>query len=61
MTAKISKAQLEVWEWKEKAYSLIKDLPKEEQIKFILQQTKDIVERLKARKKTKKSTSPPVS
>jgi hypothetical protein len=60
MTAKISKAQIEVWEWKEKAYSLIKDLPKEEQIKIILQQTKDIVEQIKARKKLNKSTSSPI-
>lgn len=54
MTAKISKAQLEVWEWKEKAYFLIKELPKEEQIKFILRQTKETVERIKAKKKQKK-------
>ena len=51
MKTKISKAQLEVWEWKEKAYELIKDLPKDKQIDFILSQTKEIVERIKANKK----------
>lgn len=51
METKISKAQLEVWEWKEKAYQEIKDLPKTEQLKYILSQTKETVEMLKEKKR----------
>lgn len=51
METKISKAQLEVWEWKEKAYQEIKDLPKAEQLKYILSQTKETVEMLKEKKR----------
>ncbi len=51
METKISKAQLEVWEWKEKAYQEIKDLPKAEQLKYILSQTKETVENAKSKKK----------
>ena len=39
MEAKISKAQIEVWEWKEKAYNQIKNLSSKERIQFILLQT----------------------
>ena len=46
MEAKISKAQVEVWEWKEKAYEQIKNLSKEERIKFLINQTKEIVTRI---------------
>jgi len=35
MEHKVSKAQLEVWEWKEKAYEEIKDLPLGERINYI--------------------------
>ena len=47
MKTKTSKAQLEVWKWKDRAYELIKDLPEEDQIPFILAQTKDVVEELR--------------
>jgi hypothetical protein len=50
MEAKISKAQLEVWEWKEKAYEEIKHLPTSEQINFIHEQTKELVEKIKKKK-----------
>lgn len=53
METKTSKAQLEVWEWKEKACNLIKDLPKEKQIPFIIESTKETVEWLKERKREK--------
>ena len=53
METKTSKAQLEVWEWKEKAYNLIKDLPKDKQIPFIIESTKKTVEWLKERKRKK--------
>lgn len=50
MEAKVSKAQLEVWEWKERAYEQIKNMSKEERIKFILAQTKDLAARLKRKR-----------
>ena len=36
MKTKDSKAQLEVWEWKQKAYEEVKNLSLHEQIKFIV-------------------------
>lgn len=50
MEAKISKAQTEVWAWKDKAYEQIKGMSKQDRIKFILAQTKDLAERLKKKK-----------
>jgi hypothetical protein len=50
MESKTSKAQLDVWEWKEKACEEIKHLSTSEQIKFIHEQTKELVERLKKKK-----------
>lgn len=56
MESKISKAQLEVWEWKERAWQEIKDLPKEEQLPFVLSQTKDTVAMIREAK-AKRQTS----
>ena len=50
MEAKISKAQTEVWEWKEKAYNQIKHLSPKERIRFILLQTKELVDKIKLAK-----------
>ena len=50
METKESKAQLEVWEWKEKAYEQTKNMTKEERLKFILSQTREMVLRLKHKK-----------
>jgi hypothetical protein len=47
MKAKISKAQLEVWEWKEKAWLQIKDMPLQKGIEFILEQTKPLADEIK--------------
>lgn len=46
MKTKISKAQLEVWEWKEKAYAKIKDLPKGEVLKYIIDDTKGLEKKI---------------
>ena len=51
MEAKVSKAQLEVWEWKEKAYAQIKDMPLEKAIEFIIQQAKPVAEELDKKRK----------
>ncbi len=50
MESKISKAQLEVWEWKEKAWQETRNLPKEEQLPFILSQTQETVAMIQAAK-----------
>ena len=47
MEAKISKAQTEVWEWKEKAFQEIKSLDAKEQLKLVHQQTKNLLEKIK--------------
>lgn len=44
MELKISKAQLEVWQWKEKAYEEIKDLPLEERIPYIQKKAKAVLD-----------------
>ncbi|MCU0445316.1 MAG: hypothetical protein MUE85_10395 [Microscillaceae bacterium] len=53
MKNKESKAQLEVWEWKEKAYEQVKHLPVGKRITFILEQTKATVEQIKQKKAEK--------
>jgi hypothetical protein len=47
MEAKISKAQTEVWEWKEKAFHEIKSLDAKEQLKLVQEQTKNLLEKIK--------------
>lgn len=49
MKAKISKAQLEVWEWKEKAYQEMKHLSTLEQMNLIHEQTKVLADNIKKR------------
>lgn len=51
METKVSKAQLEVWEWKEKAYEEMKHLSTREQIRYIHDQTKELADRLRLKKK----------
>jgi len=53
MKAKVSKAQLEVWDWKEKAYNQIKDMSLEKGIEFIMQQTKQLADDLRKKRKGK--------
>ena len=50
METKISKAQLEVWEWKEKAYQEMKHLSTLEQMNLIHEQTKYLVENIRKKK-----------
>ena len=53
----VSKAQLEVWEWKEKAYEEMKHLTTNEQMKLIHEQTKELVERIRGKRNTLNSIS----
>ena len=51
---KVSKAQLEVWEWKEKAYEEMKDMTSQERLKYLHEQTKDLVDQIKKARQNKK-------
>lgn len=51
METKISKAQLSVWEWKEKAYEEVKHLPIMEQMRIIHERTKQTVAQINKNKK----------
>lgn len=56
MEAKISKAQLSVWEWKEKAYEEIKHLPIKEQMKIIHERTEETIKQLMKKKQKNKAS-----
>ena len=43
----ISKAQIEVWDWKNSLYEEIKDIPDSQKIDYIHKKTTETIERLK--------------
>jgi len=47
MTSKTSKAQLEVWKWKEALSEELKRIPRNERLRYIREKTKPVVEKLK--------------
>ncbi len=52
METKISKSQLDVWEWKEKAYQSVEHLPNiMEQLAMIHKRTNDTIEKIVDRQK----------
>jgi len=51
----ISKAQLEVWEWKEKAAASVVQLPVGERVQFIMERAKKTSEKLLQQQKTSKT------
>jgi len=57
MEVKISKAQLAVWEWKEKAYEEVKHLPIVEQMRLIHEQTKKTVAQINMAKEAVRPTT----
>lgn len=57
MEVKISKAQLAVWEWKEKAYEEVKHLPIAEQMRLIHEQTKKTVAQINSAKEAVNPTA----
>jgi len=61
METKISKAQLSVWDWKEKAYEEIKHLPIMEQLRIIHENTRQTVEQINNKKAAKITTTLPAS
>lgn len=54
MKTKDSKAQLEVWDWKQKAYEEVKHLSLHEQIKFIVAAAQPLTDAI--REKTRKNS-----
>lgn len=50
METKVSKAQLSVWEWKEKAYEELKHLPILEQMRIIHERTQETINQIKINK-----------
>ena len=46
----ISKAQMEVWEWKEKAFRDLEKIPEEKRIEYILKKTQNTIARIKKKK-----------
>ena len=50
-TPEISKAQAEVWEWKEKASEKLNKLSKEERIKYLTKQKAAFLNQIKALKR----------
>ena len=53
-TEHISKAQLEVWEWKQRAYEELQNIPREKWMEYIKDKTQPVIEELMRRKKTQK-------
>jgi len=50
MEADTSKAQLEVWEWKDALYEELKAIPKAERLKFIKAKVRNTIEKLRRAK-----------
>ena len=50
----ISKAQLEVWEWKQRAYEELQNIPREKWMDYISNKTQPIIEEIMKRKKLQK-------
>jgi len=46
MESKVSKSQIEVWEWKDSLYEDLKDIPKDQRLKFIKEKVKKTIEQL---------------
>lgn len=54
MEPKISKAQLEVWEWKDKLYEEFKDVSLEEATRISRERTQPIIDEINRRKREKR-------
>jgi vacuolar-type H+-ATPase subunit E/Vma4 len=46
METKVSKSQIEVWEWKESLFEDLKNIPKDERLKFIKKKVKKTIDKL---------------
>jgi hypothetical protein len=61
MEAKVSKAQIAVWKWKEKAYESLKHLPILDQMRLIREQTRDSIAQINENKAKRKRQEPRTS
>lgn len=59
MEPNISTAQRDVWAWKEKAYEAVKDLPIEEQLAEIHQQTAATVAQIRRKQQANRAKNLP--
>ncbi len=50
MKAKVSDAQIEVWEWKDALFEEIKDIPKLERLNYIKNKVSKTLAKIKSRK-----------
>jgi len=50
METRISKAQIEVWDWKDSLYEELRTVPKTERLLYIKEKVKETVNRLKKKK-----------
>ena len=46
MKTKVSKAQIEVWEWKEIVSNEMNKIPRKERIKYLFKKAEDIIKQL---------------
>ena len=58
MEIKVSKAQISVWEWKDKAYEEIKHLSILEQMRIIQERTKQTIAQINTNKAKNKASLP---
>lgn len=54
---KVSKAQLEVWEWKDKLYNEVKNMNSKEALKYLVKKSEKTVESLKLSQESKQKKS----
>ena len=50
MKTKISRAQEEVWEWKEKAFKNLEEIPEKQRVKYIYSKTKATIDKIRKNK-----------
>ena len=50
MEAKISKAQIEVWRWKEALYEELKTVPKNDRLNYITEKVNETINKIKSKK-----------
>jgi len=46
MESKVSKSQIEVWEWKDALFEDLKSIPKDQRLKFIKEKARKMIKNL---------------
>jgi hypothetical protein len=52
METKVSKAQIEVWDWKETLYEELKNIPKSERLSYIKGKVSETIKKINKKKTT---------